>query len=176
MNRFARYGNMRFLSLAVGAFLILCAGCSPSSQPSQATSTKSPKNTKAESPKTMTNPVLAFEIPVRDMTRAIRFYEAVFGYDFGPTEQVDGNEMAWFPLQEGQPGASGALVRGESYRPSLDGSRLYFSVQDIQGTLKRANQQGAKTLYPITSVGNLGYVAEFEDSEGNRIALHARTQ
>lgn len=29
-------------------------------------------------------------------------------------------------------------------------------------------------LYPKTSVGELGFVAEFEDCEGNRIALHSR--
>jgi len=31
---------------------------------------------------------------------------------------------------------------------------------------------GGNVLYPKTSVGALGEVAEFEDSEGNRVALH----
>ena len=33
-------------------------------------------------------------------------------------------------------------------------------------------KNGGNILYPKTSVGDLGFVAEFEDSEGNRIALH----
>ncbi len=32
-----------------------------------------------------------------------------------------------------------------------------------------------KTLYPKTSKGDLGFTAEFEDSEGNRIALSQTT-
>jgi predicted enzyme related to lactoylglutathione lyase len=40
--------------------------------------------------------------------------------------------------------------------------------------LSKANANGGKTLYPKTSIGDLGWVAEFEDSEGNRIALHSQ--
>lgn len=55
----------------------------------------------------MRNPVGYFKIPVQDLDRAIRFYEKVLGYDFERTT-VDGNEMAWFPLDENAPGISGA--------------------------------------------------------------------
>jgi hypothetical protein len=120
----------------------------------------------------MNNPVASFEIPVTDLPRAMTFYGGVFGFQFA-VENVDGNEMAWFPSQQGRPGASGALVKGESYRPSLDGSRLYFTTSEIDATLKRANDRGGRTIYPVTSIGDLGWVAEFEDSEGNRIALHS---
>ena len=44
------------------------------------------------------NPVVYFEIPVNDMNRAIKFYSAVFKFDF-EKENIDGNEMALFPLQ-----------------------------------------------------------------------------
>ncbi|MDX2217317.1 MAG: VOC family protein [Oculatellaceae cyanobacterium bins.114] len=121
----------------------------------------------------MKNPVGYFEIPVNDLDRAIRFYEAVFGYDF-ERATVDGNEMAWFPLAEDAPGISGALAKGESYTPTTQGSLVYFSTDNIDDTLSKANSNGGKTLYPKTSIGDLGWVAEFEDSEGNRIALHSR--
>lgn len=119
----------------------------------------------------MTNPVNAFEIPVVDLERAMHFYEAVFSFTFERAD-VDGNEMAWFPLHEDAPGISGALAKGDSYTPSIDGSRLYFSVQDIDAALAKATAAGGKMMYPKTDVGALGFVAEFEDSEGNRIALH----
>jgi predicted enzyme related to lactoylglutathione lyase len=38
-------------------------------------------------------------------------------------------------------------------------------------TLKLANTNGGKILYPKTDNG-IGLVAEFEDTEGNRIALY----
>jgi hypothetical protein len=121
----------------------------------------------------MKNPVGAFEIPVVDLERAIAFYAGVFGFAF-ERASVDGNEMAWFPLHESAPGISGALAQGESYAPSTAGTRVYFSVDDIDATLAKVHAVGGKTLYPKTSVGELGWVAEFEDSEGNRVALHAQ--
>ena len=125
--------------------------------------------------KTQKNPVTSFEIPVIDLHRAMAFYRAVLGYEF-EEETVDNNEMAWFPLDENTPGISGALVRGESYAPSQSGTRIYFAVDDIDATLTRANTHGGKTLYPKTSIGEMGFVAEFEDSEGNRIALHKKLE
>ncbi len=117
------------------------------------------------------NPVMAFEIPVRDLDRAVRFYSAVFDFAF-ERQVVDGNQMAWFPQAEGKPGISGALAQGESYVPSTAGTRIYFHTADIAATLARVQAHGGKMLYPITAVEGLGRVAEFEDSEGNRIALH----
>ncbi|MEO1208725.1 MAG: VOC family protein [Cyanobacteria bacterium J06638_20] len=121
----------------------------------------------------MRNPVGYFEIPATDLDRAIAFYQTVFGYEF-EREAVDGNEMAWFPMVEDASGISGALAKGDSYSPSTQGSRLYFNTENIDDVLAKVNASGGKTLYPKTSIGDLGWVAEFEYSEGNRIALHSQ--
>ncbi|MBY0505926.1 MAG: VOC family protein [Bryobacteraceae bacterium] len=121
----------------------------------------------------MTNPVVYFEIPVTDLGRAMRFYGAVFGFAF-ERESIDGNEMALFPLVEGAAGISGALAKGSIYVPSKTGSVIYFAVDDLAKTLARVNATGGKTLYPVTAIGANGSVAEFEDSEGNRVALHSK--
>lgn len=118
------------------------------------------------------NPVLHFEIPVTDMDRAVGFYEAVFGLELR-REKVDGYDMAFFPRTDGAPGASGALAKGDVYVPARTGPIIYFDVQDIDPVLERADSKGATILYPKKHVGKAGYVAEFQDSEGNRIALSA---
>ena len=123
--------------------------------------------------KKTSNPAVYFEIPVSDLDRAVRFYGAVFGYQF-QRETIDHNEMALFPLLEDSPGVSGALAKGEIYVPSKTGSLIYLNTPDIDLTLKKVSEAGGKTLYPKTSLGGLGFVAEFEDSEGNRVALHSR--
>ena len=115
-----------------------------------------------------------FEIPVTDMQRAVAFYSAVFDIEFECAE-IDGNEMALFPLIDGAEGCSGALARGESYVPSLDGTRIYLMVTDIERVMAAVLLAGAKTLYPVTQVGETIKVAEFQDSEGNRIALLDKT-
>lgn len=118
------------------------------------------------------NPVAYFEIPVASLSRAQRFYESVFSTSLDIVE-VDGNHMAFFPYAEGQPGASGALAYGSSYQPGMAGVRIYFTVENIDVTLSLALQEGASLNYPITEVPSYGWVAEFIDTEGNCIALHA---
>lgn len=116
------------------------------------------------------NPVGYFEIPVTDLNRAMQFYKAIFGFDF-IVESIDNIEMALFPFNEANPGVTGALAKGETYKPSKDGALIYFNTDNIDKVLANVNENGGKTLYPKTSVGEYGFVAEFEDSEGNRIAL-----
>lgn len=124
-----------------------------------------------ENPK-VSNPVFHFEIPVTDMDRAISFYEGVFAFKLR-REKVDGYEMAFFPRTDGAPGASGALAKGDVYVPSKTGPIIYFDVPDIDPVLERAKSRGATILYPKKHIGDAGYVAEIQDSEGNRIALSA---
>ena len=118
----------------------------------------------------MNNPVFHFEIAVTDMDRAVAFYQDVLGFELA-RETVDGYDMAFFPRDDTQPGASGALAKGDVYRPSHDGALIYFDVTDIDQVLSRAVSRGSRILYEKKDIGEAGFVAEFEDSEGNRIAL-----
>jgi hypothetical protein len=118
----------------------------------------------------MINPVFHFEIPVSDMSRAKDFYEGVFGYQL-TRQEVDSYDMAFFPRADGAAGASGALAKGDAYKPSKDGAIIYFDVPDIDVVLRNAKQRGSKILYEKKDIGGAGFVAEFEDSEGNRVAL-----
>ena len=118
------------------------------------------------------NPINWFEIPTNDLDRAQKFYESVLSiqmerHDLGPLQ------MAWFPMSPGGAGATGALVKAETYTPSYQGAVVYFSVDSIEEALKRVENNGGKTLNPKTSIGEYGFVAHFEDSEGNRVAFHA---
>jgi hypothetical protein len=116
------------------------------------------------------NPICWFEIPVTDLDRACRFYGEVFGFSFERSE-IDGNRMALFPGDPAFAGAAGALACGDSYEPGHAGPRIYFGTDALDETLAKAIKAGGKPLYPRTTVPGLGWVAEFEDSEGNAIAL-----
>lgn len=117
----------------------------------------------------LSNPVVYFEIPVLDIERAVRFYGAVFNLQF-EKEIIDSNEMALFPFVQHASGISGALAKGEIYKPTINGVLIYFATNTIDATLELATANGGQILYPITDNG-IGLVAEFEDTEGNRIAL-----
>jgi predicted enzyme related to lactoylglutathione lyase len=117
------------------------------------------------------NPVNWFEIPVQDLDRAKSFYEYVFQLKMDLNEMGE-SKMAWFPMMEGT-GASGTLIKVKDVNPSHDGTLIYFSVDDINEILKRITDKGGKILTPKTSIGEYGFTAIFEDSEGNKIALHS---
>ncbi|MCB9257313.1 MAG: VOC family protein [Chitinophagales bacterium] len=115
------------------------------------------------------NPVVYFEIPVSDIGRAKAFYTSVFNFHF-QEEQIDGYEMALFPFYSQASGISGALAKGEVYKATKEGVLVYFHTENIEETLGLAVINGGQVLYPVTDNG-IGLVAEFEDTEGNRIAL-----
>lgn len=120
----------------------------------------------------MTNPAVYFEIPVTDLKRAINFYSSVFNFAF-EKELFDELEMAYFPFNNSSKGITGALVKGEIYKPILEGVLLYLGTNDIKNTFDKAQSLGAEILYDINTHTELGFaVAEFKDSEGNRIGLH----
>ena len=111
-----------------------------------------------------------FEIPVSDLERAIKFYSSVFGCEF-TRDNVHGNEMALFSFNGNAAGITGALAKGETYKPSTSGSLIYLSSENIEKTLEKVTSLGGKILFPRTAAGVYGFVAEFKDLEGNRIAL-----
>jgi predicted enzyme related to lactoylglutathione lyase len=111
-----------------------------------------------------------FEIPVADLDRAVLFYEHVFGVTLS-RRLVDGHPMAFFPDDGRTDGAPGALAAGDSYVPARTGVRLYLSCTDMDGVLTRAQAMGGSILYPRKALNETTWVAEFEDCEGNCIAL-----
>lgn len=118
----------------------------------------------------MKHPVVYFEISVIDLARAIKFYSSVFECELERVE-IDGNEMALFPKPDDAGSITGSLAKGDSYVPGRQGARVYFFTQSIDTTLEKVLLAGGQILCPKTSIGELGWVAEFEDSEGNCIAL-----
>ncbi len=116
-----------------------------------------------------------FEIPVVDMKRAKTFYDKVFQIEI-QIQDFGGTLMGWFPWAEGKPGANGSLIQHEVYKPSnTDGVLIYFASEDVQKELDRIEAAGGRVLKPKTQISpEIGFMALFLDSEGNRIALHSR--
>ncbi|WP_299123641.1 VOC family protein [uncultured Winogradskyella sp.] len=114
-----------------------------------------------------------FEIPVNDMERAKKFYEAVFNISIRDVD-FGGLKMGWFPDNDGAYGATGTLIKQESYIPSKEGTLVYFMSKDVQIELDRAEAAGGKIYQEKTKISEEhGCMGVFIDSEGNRIALHS---
>lgn len=114
-----------------------------------------------------------FEIPVGDMDRAKQFYERVFDTTIA-IHDLGGVIMGWFPGQDESPGAPGSLILYKDYTPSHDGTLVYLGCEDLGTELGRVKDSGGKVLMEKTQISpEHGYMGLFEDSEGNRIALHS---
>lgn len=124
-----------------------------------------------------TNMVGWFEIPVTIMSRAKTFYETVFGINI-KEEQFEDTLMGWFPTSKdpNAKGASGSLVQNKKYyKPEANGTLIYFSSPEITYELGKVEKAGGVILQDKTMISeDIGFMALFLDSEGNRIALHSK--
>jgi predicted enzyme related to lactoylglutathione lyase len=119
----------------------------------------------------MANAVNWFEIPVTDIERAKKFYNTIFEIELVPMEAGDGFPMGMFPVEDG---VSGAIVQGEGYAPSTEGSVVYlYGGDDLQVVVDRIEAAGGKLLVPKTDIGENGFFAFFLDTEGNKVGLHS---
>ncbi len=122
----------------------------------------------------MPNQVVWFDIPVRNLDRAVRFYSAVLGAQVSKHE-FPGATVGLLP--GGANEVNGCLVpvdADDENQPSQKGPLLYFNCagrldQAISATLSN----GGRILLDKHSIGSHGFRAIITDSEGNRVALHS---
>ena len=83
-------------------------------------------------------------------------------------------EYAVFPNAENNEGASGALVKIDEAKPGIGGTLVYFATEEINAELSRVVAAGGKIIRPKFQVGDFGFIALIEDTEGNMIGLHSK--
>jgi predicted enzyme related to lactoylglutathione lyase len=122
------------------------------------------------------NPFTWVEIYVEDMSRAQKFYEALFQIKLNEMpmpESVGEMQMLSFPWAENERNISGALVKMENMGPGAGGTLVYFTSEDCSVEESRAEAAGGKVLQPKMSLGEHGFCSILMDTEGNTIGLHS---
>ncbi|HXS35461.1 MAG TPA: VOC family protein [Flavipsychrobacter sp.] len=124
---------------------------------------------------TNTNALNWFEIPANDIKRAKKFYETVFGITMDESDMM-GMQMAMFPYESNSGKASGAVVQSQMHKPSQDGSVVYLNADpNMQTILDKIPSAGGQVVMPRTHISeDIGYMAFFLDTEGNKVALHSQ--
>jgi predicted enzyme related to lactoylglutathione lyase len=120
----------------------------------------------------MNNLINWFEIPATDFSRAVNFYKSILDIEIPETEMFE-MQMGLFP-SDGQ-NVSGAIVKGDTYKPSADGVTMYLNGgEDLSVILGRVENAGGTIIVPKTQINpETGYMAMFIDTEGNKMALHS---
>ncbi len=116
------------------------------------------------------NAIHWFEIPALDIDRATKFYNQVLGYDMSPFEMFN-CQMSMFPCEEG---VGGAIVVQTNCKPSAAGTRVYLECgPDLAVALAKVEGAGGKVLQPKSPIGEHGFIAVFQNTEGNTVGLHS---
>jgi len=120
------------------------------------------------------DPIVHFEIPAKDIKRAAAFYSKAFGWNITQypnfeywtlgTTPVDKNGMATTPGS-----INGGMGRKGEMAP--DAVTVTISVADIDAALATVKKLGGKQSGKKMPVGDMGFSAYFEDTEGNIIGL-----
>ena len=125
----------------------------------------------------MKNVINWFEIYTSDFDRAKKFYSQVFKCELTdlPMSNENHPEMkyATFPSDPNAWGASGALVKIDVAKPGAGGTLIYFATDDVNDELSRVESAGGKILRPKQDIGEYGFIALVEDTEGNMIGLQS---
>ena len=123
----------------------------------------------------MKNAVNWFEIPVNNYERAKKFYSEVIGTEIIDHHMEDKNmKYGIFPYDMENHKVGGAIIEMEGMHPSVDGSTVYLNGgEDLSIPLGRVEAAGGKVLMLKTDIQENGFIAQFTDTEGNRVALHS---
>jgi predicted enzyme related to lactoylglutathione lyase len=123
----------------------------------------------------LTNAIAWFEIPVDNFDRAKKFYSAVFDFEM-PEMEMGPNRMGILLYDQAGGGVGGAIVKGkEGYTPAKTGAKIYLNGgADLAVVLARVEKAGGRITLPKMLIApDVGYMAFFEDTEGNEIGLHS---
>ena len=118
--------------------------------------------------------VVHFEVPTENMERAKKFYADVFGWEMPPPDPVMKYQSVVTTMMDEknrpkEPGAiNGGLIRRQG---SMKNPIITLQVDDIDASLESVKKHGGKATMKKTAAGNMGFLAYFEDPEGNVMGL-----
>lgn len=110
--------------------------------------------------------IVHIEIPSADPDKAAEFYKNVFDWE---TTKWDGPMDYWMVTTgpDETPGINGAFMKAE------DSSRLSYvlDVDDVDTYIEKVQQHGGTIVMPKDPVPGIGWVAYFEDLDGNLFGI-----
>ena len=107
--------------------------------------------------------VVHFEIDAKKPERAVKFYEKVFGWKIKKWE----GQVEYYLISTGketEPGIDGGLSRRTESEPSTVNT---IDVPSVDEFTKKVEANGGKITRPKRAVMGVGYMAYFQDPEGN---------
>ncbi len=117
--------------------------------------------------------VVHFEIPADDVVRAKKFYAEIFGWSMQDIAEMNYTLVNSVEVDESQvPSEPGAINGGIFVRqPEMPHPQIFINVDDIEAALEKIKARGGEVVRGKVPVGDMGFVANFKDPEGNVLGL-----
>ena len=122
----------------------------------------------------MSGRVVHFEMPFESAARARAFYSSVFGWKLNSVPDQGYLLVTTGPTPEDGPPTDPGFINGGLVAREESVGRaptIVIDVDDIDATLEQVEQQGGRPLLEKQEMGDMGFTAYFEDSEGNVVGL-----
>lgn len=122
------------------------------------------------------NKVVHFELPAKNLDRAKKFYSELFGWQisewpgaqrYALSTTVPSDEKTGAPNEMG--GINGAIMEPTQNFDNV--TMITIDVPSIDDYLQKIEANGGKTLMAKNPVGDMGFMARFQDPEGNAVGL-----
>ena len=116
--------------------------------------------------------VVHFEIPAEDMARAEQFYKSIFHWKINLIPEFNYAIIHTVETDEKQmPRVPGAINGGMMKRGLIKNPIITINVKNIDDSLTQIEEAGGKVIAQKQAVGEMGFSAYFEDTEGNILGL-----
>jgi uncharacterized protein len=117
--------------------------------------------------------VVHFEVPFDDADRARGFYRDVFDWQIQAMPDMGYNLVSTGPVSdEGMPTEPGYIGGGMMERQSPVATPVItLQVDDIDASIVAIEKHGGTAVGDKMPVGDMGFAAYFNDSEGNLMGL-----
>lgn len=121
------------------------------------------------------NSVVWFEVPYDNSERAQKFYKDTFGWQINKVP-----DMEYFMAltaesdpQTMQPKNPGSINGGMFKKDSSTSQQplLVIGVDSIDEHVRKVESSGGKIIMPKTDIGQFGFYARIEDTEGNDVGI-----
>ena len=118
--------------------------------------------------------VVHFEMPFDSAARARSFYGSVFGWELTAMPEPGYLLAMTGPTPEDGPPAEPGFINGGLVAREDSVGRapaIVIDVDDIDAALELVEKHGGRPVLEKQEVGDMGFTAYFEDSEGNIVGL-----
>jgi uncharacterized protein len=121
----------------------------------------------------MSDRIVHFEIPFDDGNRARTFYGDVFGWQTQEMPEMQYTMAMTGPVGDNSMPSEPGYINGGMFQrtDTLNVPVLTINVDSIDDTLAKVEANGGKKVEGRSQVGDMGFVAYINDSEGNLIGL-----